>query len=275
MNERKHGETVKQFPFGQELRKVEQQDRTPKEFFVLGVYASAVHAKWVNTAGKVVCRSLAVASEPYIFWKNDNDNEAERIINNIMIPPELGKLLPAAGIYNGPSGRALDEHILKPLGTDRKNTWLCDLMPEARMNKSQQKIHKEKYHPLVMKYQCLNNVTVEPVQSCFCDEKRRDEITLEIKESRAKYLVLLGDIPIKQYLKKVVPGIDFSSLCEYNKKYEYGAKYRATINYFDIDVIPLAHPRQVAKIGNFTKHWFHKHKKWEGDCSTSRIALRC
>ena len=32
------------FPFGEQLQKVEQQDKTPKEFFVLGVYASAVHA---------------------------------------------------------------------------------------------------------------------------------------------------------------------------------------------------------------------------------------
>ena len=35
-----------QYPFGQELKKVIQQDRTPKKVFVLGVYASAVHARW-------------------------------------------------------------------------------------------------------------------------------------------------------------------------------------------------------------------------------------
>lgn len=33
------------FPFGQQLKKVEQKDKTPKEAFVLGVYASAVHAR--------------------------------------------------------------------------------------------------------------------------------------------------------------------------------------------------------------------------------------
>lgn len=35
------------FPFGEELKPVLQQDRTPKKVFVLGVYASAVHARWV------------------------------------------------------------------------------------------------------------------------------------------------------------------------------------------------------------------------------------
>ena len=38
----------KYYPFGEELKQVVQQDRTPKKVFVLGVYASAVHAKWKN-----------------------------------------------------------------------------------------------------------------------------------------------------------------------------------------------------------------------------------
>ena len=43
------------YPFGEELKQVVQQDRTPKKVFVLGVYASAVHAKW-KREGKVVCK---------------------------------------------------------------------------------------------------------------------------------------------------------------------------------------------------------------------------
>ena len=34
------------FPFGQKLHPLVQEDRTPKKVFVLGVYASAVHARW-------------------------------------------------------------------------------------------------------------------------------------------------------------------------------------------------------------------------------------
>lgn len=33
------------YPFGEEVHKVVQQDRSPKKVFVLGVYASAVHAR--------------------------------------------------------------------------------------------------------------------------------------------------------------------------------------------------------------------------------------
>lgn len=34
------------YPFGEEVHCLAQQDRTPKKVFVLGVYASAVHARW-------------------------------------------------------------------------------------------------------------------------------------------------------------------------------------------------------------------------------------
>ena len=56
-----------QYPFGQEVRRLVQEDQTPKKVFVLGVYASAVHARWIRD-GKTVCNALAVASEPRIFW---------------------------------------------------------------------------------------------------------------------------------------------------------------------------------------------------------------
>jgi hypothetical protein len=57
------------FPFGQPVLEVVQTDRTPKSVFVLGVYASAVHARWVSTSEKTVVNALAVVSEPYIFWR--------------------------------------------------------------------------------------------------------------------------------------------------------------------------------------------------------------
>ena len=34
------------FPFGETVKRLLQEDRTPKKVFVLGVYASAVHARW-------------------------------------------------------------------------------------------------------------------------------------------------------------------------------------------------------------------------------------
>ena len=106
------------FPFGSQLHKVEQKDKSPKKVFVLGVYASAVHAKWIGQDGRIKVNALAVASEPYIFWKGE---DAEKIIDKIPIPEELGKLIPADNRYNGPSGIALDKLFLKPLGYTRED----------------------------------------------------------------------------------------------------------------------------------------------------------
>lgn len=97
------------FPFGQPVRNVVQTDRTPKQVFLLGVYASAVHAKWVGKDNKLTVNALAVASEPYIFWRGE---DSESIIRQIQILPELGKLLPASHQFHGPSGIALAELIL-------------------------------------------------------------------------------------------------------------------------------------------------------------------
>jgi hypothetical protein len=59
---------MSQFPFGSRIEKVIQTDKSPKKAFVLGVYAGAVHAKWVDKYGKVIINPIGIASEPEIFW---------------------------------------------------------------------------------------------------------------------------------------------------------------------------------------------------------------
>ena len=88
-----------QYPFGQLILPLRQQDRTPKKVFVLGVYASAVHARW-KQGSKIVCQALAVASEPRIFW-DGNVEEAKAIISSIKMPDGIGHLEPAGAHLNG------------------------------------------------------------------------------------------------------------------------------------------------------------------------------
>ncbi len=45
--------TLGTFPFGQKVKEVVQKDRIPKQVFVLGVYASAVHARWVQNPRQI------------------------------------------------------------------------------------------------------------------------------------------------------------------------------------------------------------------------------
>lgn len=247
------------FPFGQELHPLVQEDRSPKKVFILGVYASAVHARW-KCGGQIVCQALAVASEPRIFWDGDPE-EAREIIGKIAMPPALGYLEPAGRQLNGPSAKVLDENILAPLGFTRDDAWLCDCLPETRLNPSQVKALKEKYDPLIGEY-ALNPVTIPTRPSAFCDGKRSDEITDELMESQASLLVLLGDIPIAQYLKRVAD-VPYSTLGEYVDAYGYGNPTEVSIRGRAIRVLPLAHPRQIGALGAHSEKWNRLHAKWE------------
>ncbi len=248
------------FPFGEELKPVLQQDRTPKKVFVLGVYASAVHARWVK-GSEIICNALAVASEPRIFW-DGNVEEAKVIISRIKIPKELGTLEPADMEMNGPSARVLDNHILAPLGFTRDDAWLCDLLPESRQNDGQYKFNKYVYENKFREKYNLNKVTIPRCPFNYCEGDRCKEIIAELEESRAELLVLLGDKPIQQFLN-VVSNVEFRSLQEYKRKYGYGTPIEAVINGKNYKILPFAHPRQIGALGSHSEDWYNKHKKWE------------
>ena len=250
------------FPFGQTVKRVYQTNKEEKEFFILGVYASAVHAKWIKD-DKLICRALAVASEPRIFW-DGNKEEAQRIIDNISIPKEVGSLVLPESKYNGPSGRVLDSHILKPLSINRDDVWLCDMLPECRLNANQIERISKSYNPLIQSND-LNEVTVPSVptnSNGFCDENRCLEIIEEIKESKAKKLILLGDKPIQQFLNKV-SDTKYKGLREWVSKFGYATPVKTTIGDFEIDVIAMAHPRQIGGLGESKISFAELHREWE------------
>ena len=241
------------FPFGQEVKKVEQNERSPKKVFVLGVYASAVHARWENPQGNILVKALAVASEPYIFWCGEN---AEEIIGFVQIPHQLGKLVAAEKQFNGPSGIALDELILNPLGLKRVDTWLCDLVPYSCMNPSQQKALEREYYPVAERYD-LPSPTVPKVPRKLSNEERRQAILDELEESGAEVLILLGDKPIQGFLRYF--DTRWKRLADFQP---YGKKHITKIAGKEYQVLPLAHPRQIAQLGKSTRKWFALHQEW-------------
>jgi len=81
------------FPFGQQHQSTEplRPGGGKAEIFVVGVYASAVHAAWHGPDGQQLCQALAVASEPWSFW--DGKDAAERVQElAASVPPEAGIL---------------------------------------------------------------------------------------------------------------------------------------------------------------------------------------
>lgn len=256
------------FPFGKQLTKVQQKDRTPKKVFVLGVYASAVHAKWTDINVKQLVSAFAVASEPDIFWTGDN---AEQIISSINLPENLGKLsVPANKNLNGPSGRALDNLFLKPLNLDRKSTWLCDLLPESRVNEKQRLAIDTHYSAdLIEKYNLPLPTVPNFDKAELNSELRRNEILAELEESRADTLILLGDLPIYWFLRFY--NKEYSKLSQFGDTNEtYGREHKIQINNKTYKVIPLCHPRQADRLGRSNKKWGHLHDNWTKKMNASR-----
>ena len=62
---------------------------------------------------------------------------AREIIAAIKLPAGAGRLAPASAQLNGPSGKALDDLFLRPLGFARDDAWLCDLVPHSCLNAKQ------------------------------------------------------------------------------------------------------------------------------------------
>lgn len=195
---------MEKFTFGEPVLKVEQKDKSPKKVFILGVYASAVHAKWLSIEGKILINALAVASEPEIFWRGEN---AQDIISRIKIAEETCKLIPADNKFNGPSGRTLDEEYLKPLGLSLDKCWLCDLVSHSMINPNQVKAIKRN-KAYFQEYKLKRyNMTSAAIKNRKIDSARQAEIVSEIKKSKAEYLITLGDEPLINFVKKLNPFI--------------------------------------------------------------------
>jgi len=245
------------FPFGQPVRTLVQQDRTPKKAFVLGVYASAVHARWIGPDGRTKVMALAAASEPYIFWQGEN---AEAILETITVPTGLGSLVPAQSKLNGPSGRSLDEHFLEPLGLTRDDTWLCDIVPHSCRNPKQDKAIAREYEPLRDSHD-LPNVSLPAVPKPLCDDARREALLRELQESNARTVVLLGDEPIRWFLRH--HDSRFQRLSDFGVTPDtYGKRHPVRIAGREYLVIPLVHPRHASKLGTHSDRWHALHNAW-------------
>lgn len=245
------------FPFGEPVNLVKQQDSTRKRVFILGVYASAVHAELKLPNGKTAVKALAVASEPYIFWRGDN---AQDIISKIKIPQLIGELLPANEKYNGPSGKSLDNDILAPLFLSRDDAWLCDLVPYSCMNKGQEDAINRVYLDLASKHK-LPLASTPKLPKILVDNQRAKEIEKEILDSGAEVLIPLGDQPIKWFIKRYDK--NWNKLSDFGiKDDEYGKLHTVLIGNKSIKILPLAHPRQISKLGLHSNDWFEIHQRW-------------
>lgn len=250
------------FPFGSKLSPLVQTDRVPKRVFVLGVYASAVHARWIATDGRTLVHALAVASEPEIFWDGSG---VAKIVKSITVPTAAGHLEPADAQFNGPSGRSLDEDFLRPLGLTRKDAWLCDLVPHMCLNAGQLAAIKRAYDPQRSAWK-LPLVDLPEVPNAFADDERRAEVLAEIDEAKPEVLVLLGDQPIRHFLANYERR--WQKLADFEP---YGRLHPISLDGRRLHVLPLAHPRQVAGLGTHSEKWKRRHATWKTDVAPTLL----
>jgi len=235
--------------------------------FVLGVYSSAVHAQWIGPGGKRLVTALAVCSEPDIFWRGEG---AAELISRIAVAEGAGRLIPAAARLNGPSGVALDDRILAPMGLARSDAWLCDLVCHSCLNPRQDAALRRTYLPLVSSHG-LPMPSVPPVPRVLADSARRAEILGELLESGAEVLIALGDQPLRWFLRPLVQ--THSRLADFGElPHEYGRPHTVTLGGREIAVVPLAHPRQIARLGSSSQRWFDRHARWMRESARSLLA---
>lgn len=249
--------SVGTFPFGQPVQRVVQADRGPKRVFVLGVYASAVHARWCDARGTPKVKALGVASEPYIFWRGEG---VEEILSTIDVPPEAGHLRPAHDCFNGPSGKSIDEDFLEPLGLTREDAWLCDLLPYSCMNKRQAAAVSRCYAPFVARLR-LPPAIWPVLPDELTDAARREEIAAELLESTAEVVVTLGDQPLKWFGVKAF-GSEHSLGAYGRDPRTYGVLHDVAFEGRALRLLPLVHPRQAAGIDRHSEFWNDLHRTW-------------
>jgi len=255
------------FPFGMPITPVRQLDTSPKRIFVLGVYASAVHARWVADDGRTIISALAVASEPEIFWRG---NDADAVIEQIQVPSGAGRLVAASATLNGPSGVTLDSMFLEPLGITRRDAWLCDLLPESRCNPRQRAAIEREYDP---RREALGlpvyNFPVVP--STLASATRRQEIEGEILSASPEVLVTLGDQPLKWFAKHYGSQ---PALGRYGETPEtYGRLHDLEIAGRALKLLPLVHPRQAGRLGSHSAAWSRLHAHWTAQVAPPLLAF--
>lgn len=244
------------FPFGMPITPVRQADTRPKRAFVLGVYASAVHARWIADNGKTIINALAVASEPEIFWRG---NDAGALIEKVVVPPGAGRLVAANRALNGPSGVTLDSMFLKPLGITREHAWLCDLLPESRCNPKQRAAIEREYDSRREELG-LPVYDFPPVPSTLASATRRLEIEGEILAAQPEILLTLGDQPLRWFAQHY--GAQ-STLGSYGETPEtYGRLHDLEVAGKALKLLPLVHPRQAGRLGSHSAAWSELHFFW-------------
>lgn len=242
------------FPFGAPLLPAKAQRTTGRvTAFVVGVYSSAVHARWISAEGKQLCQALAVASEPYSFW-DGSDADAQVAAIAKTVPETAGRLQAAPANFNGPSGRALDRNYLEPLQLARSACWITDLHDLYFLSPGNAEVLSGLYASAAKKHSLptaslpARPASVEPT----AEELQR--LKAEFVEATPEWVITLGNEPIAPIFGSRAPRLALG---------QYGEPFHAEVFGRRVKALALCHPRQAARLGTSSKEWYSAHQQWE------------
>lgn len=249
------------FPFGMPITPLAQRDRRPKSVFVIGDYAGAVYACWYGPDGRIAIPALPVASEPELFWRGDG---ADRIVAGIRVPEKAGRLVAANDRCNGQDGRALDDLYLAPLGSERSDAWLCELVPESRRGAQQTTALARTYDAHATEW-ALPRYDWPAVPAELTTVERRAQIAREVIQAAPEVMITLGDDPLRWFTRFYGSK---SRLADYGDTPDtYGRLHPIAIAGQHMQLLPLVGPRQAAGHGGPSDPWMALHRSWVRDAA--------
>ncbi len=173
--------------------------------------------------------------------------------------------------YMGCSGLALENLKLNPLGLDRTETWLCDLVPHSCIHPSQSKAVEREYLSIASHYG-LPTPSGPHLPKPVVDESRRNRIMKEIPDSKARILILLGDMPVRWFLSFFDSRL--SKLTDYgHDQRSYGKLHDTNLAGEKMRILPIAHPRQIAKLWQSSAIWHNAHTTLDRTSSQRNILI--
>jgi uracil-DNA glycosylase len=101
------------------------------------------------------------------------------------------------------------------------------------------------------------------VPKVLADDERNHEILDEFRSASPEIIITLGDQPLKWFVRKV-SNERRSRLADYSASdAAYGRLHYIEIDGRKLQLLPLVHPRQAARLGRYSPVWFKRHDEWK------------
>lgn len=253
------------FAFGAPVLPSKPSSSERRDVYVLGAYPSGLHVSWTppvldGLALKSI-RAMIVDNEPTPFWDGtDAETRFQAWRRTVGWQKDWGTVKVASSSSNGPSGKWVTHHIIKPLGVDRAGVCISDCLDESRLNAGQAARIADTYAPVAERLG-LPQSTLRPVpsgESAMVKEAvdhHLDRLRSELRDCSPAKIVTLGNAALRVSARVLELGDDAPSALS---REAYGRPLQVQFHGRSVEWLPLVHPRS----GERTPPWPTIHTAW-------------